>query len=112
MLYSDSALDELEKITPEVAAALASGDKEAVNAATREYYYSMLTPEQQLLLPRIRSAKLEDARYYHINAKNSKASLQSEKGQRKTEIEERLSALDAQISSAYGAFNIVEDKKS
>ena len=68
MLYDDSPLDELEQVGPTPNIYLDTNDSEVLHGL----YLDSLTPEQQLLLPKFRSANFEKALSLHLEAQEKK----------------------------------------
>jgi hypothetical protein len=103
MIYSESALDDMEKI--DLSYLYLAGTDEEKNAAMREYYLSTLSPEQQTLLPKFRITTFELAAAYHTRTNTGNSDLQHQLDVSKTELETRLTELDARISTAYEEFS-------
>ena len=97
MIYIESPLDEMEKISPEY-----PGNSSEV---MQELYLESLTTEQQLMLPRFRITTFEGAKQYHVAAHLGNQQIQDEQNQRQTELQQQIDALDVQIRSLYDSFN-------
>ena len=102
MLYTDSPLDELDQVGPTPYLYVDTNDPDVLH----EIYLSTLTPEQQLLLPKFRSANVSSARNYHLQAKVNAVMLTAEKDARVAEIQEEMDTLEAQIRSVYERYGV------
>lgn len=60
-----------------------------------------VTPEDQLLMPLLKTSNYESARAAHLEAEISNEGLQSELESRKRDLDEQIAALDEQIREIY-----------
>ena len=106
MLYDDSPLDELEQVGPTPNIYLDTNDSEVLH----DLYLDSLTPEQQLLLPKFRSANFEKALALHLEAQEKKQNLTNERQQKEAALDRRISELDVQIAETYERYAASNDK--
>ncbi|MBR0159949.1 MAG: hypothetical protein IJQ02_01445 [Oscillospiraceae bacterium] len=97
MLYTSSPLDDLEQLGPTPYIYLDTSDKDTMN----EMYLDSLTPEQQLLLPKFRSANFDSAHSFHLDTAEANETLSQERESRRAELTNQIAALDAKISEIY-----------
>lgn len=102
MIYAESPLDELEKLSADKALIQTNSE---MSEAVQELYYDSLTPEQQLLLPRFRIVTLEEARSCHSEALAHNEAMQRELEQTQRSLETRLAELDEEIRRIYDEFS-------
>lgn len=62
---------------------------------------AVLTPEDELFMPLLKSTNYETAREAHLAMQESNADLQTEFESRKAQLDEEISALDVQIREIY-----------
>lgn len=105
-LYFESPLDSMEQLKPDSSLFINSNDKEQLY----ELYLQELTPDQQVLLPRIRETTYEQARGFHLqaieNGKAKKAELDAEVAKLDAEIAD----LDKQLDEIYAQWNASKKK--
>lgn len=100
-LYYESPLDSMEQIASASSIFVDTQDQQQMY----ELYLQELTPDQQVLLPRIREATYEQALDYHVkgleNSKEKKAELDAEVAK----LNEQIAELDKQLSDIYAQWN-------
>lgn len=101
MLYSENPLDELDSVGPTPSIYIDSSDKQLIHDTMQQLYLDSLTPEQQMLLPRFRSAIFESALQYHREALNNNSIMQLEMNQRRAELDAQIATIESQISEIY-----------
>lgn len=111
MLYSENPLDELDSVGPTPSIYIDSNDKEQVHDTMQKLYLSSLTAEQQLLLPRFRSANFETALQYHQEAINNNSKMQTEIDARKASLDAQIAELDTRISDLYARWGDTQNSK-
>ncbi len=97
MLYTRSPLDDLEQLGPKPYMYLDANDKDTLN----ELYLDSLTPEEQLLLPKFRSANFDAARNFHLDTATANDTLSQERESRRAELTSQIAELDTKISEIY-----------
>ena len=101
-IYKEDLLEGMDTVSPTPYIYLDTTDSDVLH----DLYLDEMTPEQQLLLPRVRSSTLDWALDYHRSAADNAGRLQSEMEARKAEIGKQVADLNAQIDAVYKKYNV------
>ncbi len=105
-LYFESPLDSMEQLKPDSSLFINSNDKEQLY----ELFLQELTPDQQVLLPRIRETSYEQARDFHLKGLENSKEKQAELDKQLAELDEQIADLDQQLDEIYAQWNASKKK--
>ena len=100
-LYFESPLDSMEQLKPDSSLFINSNDKEQLY----ELYLQELTPDQQVLLPRIRETSYEQARAFHLKGLENSKEKQTELDKQLADLDSQIADLDKQLDEIYAQWN-------
>ena len=105
-IYSDDLLEGMETIDPSLYMYSNTSDADALH----DLYLEQLTPEQQLLLSRVRSTNFENALEYHRTASEKSDEQRQQKEERLAELDREIAALTEQIAAVYETYDNSSEK--
>ncbi len=105
-LYFESPLDNMEQLKPDSSLFINSNDKEQLY----ELFLQELTPDQQVLLPRIRETTYEQARDFHLKGLENSKEKQAELDAQIADFDAQISELDKQLDEIYSQWNASKKK--
>ena len=101
-IYADDLLEGYETLDTKLY--MYSGSSNVDEDLLRDIYIDQLTPEQQLLLPRVRSVNFEQALEYHLTAAEKSEEYKQQQQQEADRIRQEIAALDEKIASVYASY--------
>lgn len=108
LLYSEDPLQDMETVGPTPYIYVDTNDPDVLH----EIYLDSLTPEQQLLLPKIKFVNVETALNQHRNAVELRESLTKEMNEKKKNLEQRIQKLDMEIAETYKRYETGNPEKA
>ena len=101
-IYVDNLLEGMETLDSSLY--LYSGSANLDADTLHDLYLEQLTPEQQLLLPRVRSVNFERALDYHQSAAEKSEELKAQQEEKIAEIDRQIADLNAKIEAVYASY--------
>ena len=108
LLYEEDLLADFEQVGPTPNIYVDTTDPEVLH----EMYLETLTPAQQLLLSKFRSASIDTALSLHRDTAVKNAALKLEMQQKEAELDQKIAVLDAKIRDTYTAHGVGQTGKA